>query len=84
MDLQQRPPEVACADCGADLTPRHGRIVVTMETGGEFVAGYDGRKPRHVVVPRGEVKLCAKCAEKGIRGEKLGLFEGPTVIASRQ
>lgn len=81
MDLQQRSPEVACADCGADLTLRHGRIVVTMETGGEFPAG-NGRVVR---VPRGEVKLCARCACKGMSGEKLGLFEGPaTAIASRQ
>lgn len=70
---------VACADCGADLTTR--RIVVTMETGGEFPAG-NGRVVR---VPRGEVKLCAKCAGKGMRGEKLGLFKGPADrIASRQ
>lgn len=72
--------EVACADCGADLTPRHGRIVVTMETGGEFPAG----NGRVVKVPRGEVKLCAGCAKKGVRGEKLGLFEEQKPIASRQ
>lgn len=77
----QRSPEVACADCGADLAPRHGRVVVTMETGGEFPAG-NGRVVR---VPRSEVKLCASCAGKGMRGEKLGLFEGPADrIASRQ
>lgn len=62
-----------CADCGAGLTPRHGRIVVTMETGAP-----------HLRKPTGEVKLCVGCAGKGMRGEKLGLFEGPTVIASRQ
>lgn len=77
MELQGS--SVACADCGAELTPRHGRIVVTMEIGG-FPAG----NGRVVKIPRGEVKLCAGCAAKGIRGEKLGLFEGPTVIASRQ
>lgn len=78
MELQG--PSVTCADCGADLTPRHGRIVVTMETGGEFPAG-NGRMVR---ISPGEVKLCAGCAGKGVRGEKLGLFEGPTVIAPRQ
>lgn len=77
----QQSPEVACADCGADLAPHHGRIVVTMETGGEFPAG-NGRVVR---IPCGKVKLCAGCAAKGMRGEKLGLFEGPSEkIASRQ
>lgn len=71
---------LTCVDCGADLTPRHGRIVVTMEIGGEFPAG-NGRAVR---VPRGEVKLCAGCAAKGVRGDKLGLFEEPKPIAPRQ
>ena len=69
MDQQQ-----ACADCGADLTPRHGRVVVTMQTGAP-----------HLRRPTGEVKLCAGCAGKGTRRDKLGLFEGPSEkIASRQ
>lgn len=79
MGLQGSP--VACANCGADLTPRHGRIVVTMETGGEFPAG-NGRVFK---IPHGEVKLCAGCAAAGVRGEKLGLSDGPVErIASRQ
>ncbi len=77
MELQGSP--VACADCGADLTPCHGRVVVTMETGGE-VPGLRG-KP---LVPRGKISLCAGCAGKGIRGEKLGLIDAPSEIASRQ
>lgn len=66
MALQGSP--VACGDCGADLTPRHGRIVVTMET------GHSNRG--EILVPRGEVKLCAACAGKGMRRDKLGLLDG--------
>lgn len=72
MALPEAP--LTCADCGADLTPRHGLIVATMETG-----------PAHLRRSTGEIKLCAGCADKGIRGEKLGLFEGPAErIALRQ
>lgn len=47
-------------------------FVVTMETGGDLVAGYDQRgKPRYASVPRGEVKLCIGCAIKGVRHEKI-------------
>jgi hypothetical protein len=75
MGLQGSP--VTCADCGADLTPRHGRIVVTMETGHSHRGA--------PLVPRAEVKLCVGCAAKGVSGEKLGLFDGPSdKIASRQ
>lgn len=42
-----------------------------METGGEFPAGHG----RMVRIPRGEVRLCAGCAGKGITGEKMGMFE---------
>lgn len=57
----------------ADVRPYVSRptIVVTMQTGGEFPSG----NGRVVKIPRGEVRLCAGCAARGIRGEKLGLFE---------
>ncbi|HSR79064.1 MAG TPA: hypothetical protein VLN57_21000 [Xanthobacteraceae bacterium] len=49
-----------CGDCDADLT--HRAIVVTMETGGQVGA---------VRMPRGEVKLCAGCAIRGVRPDKI-------------